>query len=52
MQQRLLRLLMMRNSQRGSDMSEEALTMAGILVLYGLFWLITGLAAGRILWGL
>jgi len=33
-------------------MSDDALTMAGILVLYGLFWLITGLAAGRVLWGL
>jgi hypothetical protein len=33
-------------------MSDEALTMAGILVLYGLFWLITGLAAGRVLWGI
>lgn len=32
-------------------MSDEALTAAGILVLYGLFWLFTGLAAGRLLWG-
>lgn len=33
-------------------MSDEALTVAGILVLYGLFWLITGLTVGHLLWGM
>lgn len=32
-------------------MSDDALAAVGILVFYGLFWLVTGMAAGRMLWG-
>jgi hypothetical protein len=32
-------------------MSDDAVMMAALLTFYGLFWLIAGLAFGRLLWG-
>jgi hypothetical protein len=39
------------HQQGDIHMSDEALMMVSILVLYGLFWLIAGMAAGRMIWG-